>query len=276
MMICFFLRLSTIRILPRAADHEKKATIEGVWVRYTLFRGNRLPSEQAKELKKDLTLNNPFLEETHHSLSARSLLTIVECNTWKKEAKTSTSQSCAFLTKVTFHWVEPRKIFILSATEASFTRAIPKRTWKVSFRTVSPHYISWQNCVLTPSPTLNLAKPEKGSHHFLMFFHNPTPKAPIGSREHHPPYKQPNLESTATLHQASLSIPNRYNHLPNKAWLNINEFLIPSPPYEIGAQTFDQLTKWCLHSSPIPPHRKSPFNFSMLAATLPRIGNIDK
>jgi len=76
-----------------------------------------------------------------------------------------------------------------------------------------------------------------------MVFHNPTPKAPTGSREHHPPHKLPNLESIATLHQASLSIPNRHNHFPNKARLNINKFLIPNPPYEIGVQTFDQLTK---------------------------------
>jgi len=51
--------------LARAADHAKKATIEGAWVRHTLFKGKRLPLEQVKELKKDLTLNNPFLEETH-------------------------------------------------------------------------------------------------------------------------------------------------------------------------------------------------------------------
>jgi hypothetical protein len=48
----------------------------------------------------------------------------------------------------------------------------------------------------------------------MMFFHNPTPKALIGSREYHPPHKLPNLESTATLHHASLSIPNCHN-LPN-------------------------------------------------------------
>jgi hypothetical protein len=97
--------------------------------------------------------------------------------------------------------------------------------------------------ILTLSPTSNLAKPEKVSHPFLMFFHNPTPKAPTSSREHHPPHKLPNLESTTTLHQASLSIPNRHNHLLDKAQLNINKFLIPSPPSEIGVQTFDQLTK---------------------------------
>jgi len=32
---------------------------------------------------------------------------------------------------------------------------------------------------------------------------------------------------------------------------------MPSPPLEIGVQTFAQLTKWYLNSSPIPPQRKS-------------------
>jgi len=142
---------------------------------------------------------------------------MAECNTWKKEAKTSIFQSCASLTKLTFHLIEPPKTSILSATEASFTRAIPKRSSKTSFRTVSPHYKSCQNLILPRSPTSNLAKLEKVFHPFLIFFHNPTPKAPTSSREHHPPDKFPNLESTATLHQASLSIPNRYNHFSNKA-----------------------------------------------------------
>jgi len=43
------------------------------------------------------------------------------------------------------------------------------------------------------------------SHPFLMFFHNPNPNVPIGSREHHPSHKLPNLETTATLHQTSLT-----------------------------------------------------------------------
>jgi hypothetical protein len=152
-MICLFLRLSTRKILPRAADHEKKAALEGAWVRHTLFQGKGLSLEQANELKKDLTLNNPFLEQAHQSLSARSLLTMAECNIWKKEAKTSTSQSCGSLTKLTFHWLEQPKISILSATEAFFSRAIPKRSGKASFRTVTPHHRSCQNFVLTPSPT---------------------------------------------------------------------------------------------------------------------------
>jgi hypothetical protein len=37
MITCIFLRLSTVRILPRAADHAKKAALEGAGVRYTFF-----------------------------------------------------------------------------------------------------------------------------------------------------------------------------------------------------------------------------------------------
>jgi len=51
MMILLFLRLSTVSILPRAADHEKKAALEGAWVRHTLFQGKQLPSEPFKDLK---------------------------------------------------------------------------------------------------------------------------------------------------------------------------------------------------------------------------------
>jgi hypothetical protein len=120
----------------------KKIVIKGAWVRHTLFQRKRLLSKQANELKKDLTLNSPLLEETHQSLYAQPLLTMAECNTWKKEAKISTSKSCAFLTKLMFHWVKPLRISILSAAEASFTRAIPKWTRNTTFKTVSLHHRS--------------------------------------------------------------------------------------------------------------------------------------
>jgi len=87
----FFLRLFIVRILSRAADHAKKASCEGACVHHTFFQGKRLPTEQSKKLKKDPIVNKPFLEETHHSLSSLPLLTMTKCNTWKKEAKTSTS-----------------------------------------------------------------------------------------------------------------------------------------------------------------------------------------
>jgi hypothetical protein len=35
-----------------------------------------------------------------------------------------------------------------------------------------------------------------------MFFHNLTPKAPAGSKEHQPPHKRSNLESTKLLSQS--------------------------------------------------------------------------
>jgi hypothetical protein len=100
---CLFLRLSSVRILPRKADHEKEKNPKGAWVRHTHFHGKRLPSKQAKELKKELTLNKPLLEETHQSLSLQPILTKTKCNTWNNEAKTSISQSCASLAKLTCH-----------------------------------------------------------------------------------------------------------------------------------------------------------------------------
>jgi len=72
-------------------------------VRHTLFQGKRLPPKHAKEQKNDLTLNQPFLEGTHHNLSSLSLPTLTECSAWRKEAKASTSQSRASLEQLTFH-----------------------------------------------------------------------------------------------------------------------------------------------------------------------------
>jgi hypothetical protein len=187
-----------------------------------------------KELKV-LTLNTHFLEGTHQSLSARSLFTVAECSTWKKEAKTPTSQSCASLTKLTFHWIEPPEISYYPLRRHPAPEQYKKEQEKLHSKPYPRTQIMPKFC---PSPTSNLVKPEKVSHPFLIFFHKPTPKAPTGSREHHPPHKLPNLDSTTTLHQASLSIPSRYNHLPNKAWLNFNKFWKPSPPSEIGVQTY--------------------------------------
>jgi len=55
--------------LPRAAYHAKNAALKGAKVHLTLFQGKLLPSEQAKELYKDLTLNKPLLGGVHNSLS---------------------------------------------------------------------------------------------------------------------------------------------------------------------------------------------------------------
>jgi hypothetical protein len=57
--------------------------------------------------------------------------------------------------------------------------------------------------------------------------------------------------------------------------LNILKFQMPKPPSEIGEQTFDQLTKWNLNSSPKPPHKKSRWSFSIRFATLEGIGKRD-
>jgi hypothetical protein len=125
-----------VRIFSRAADHEKKATIEGTWVSHTHFQGKRVPIGQVKKWKKDLTLKMPFLEGTHQSLSSPPLLTITKYSIWKKEAKTTTSQSYTSLSKLTFHWLEQPKNSRLFATKASFTAAIPNRAGKAALRVV--------------------------------------------------------------------------------------------------------------------------------------------
>jgi hypothetical protein len=103
MMICLFLRLSTIKILPRAANHVKNAALEGARVRHTLFQGNLLLSEQAKGAEEGLDLEQSFLERDPSEPICMISTTMTKCSTWKKEAKTTTSQLCASLTKLTFH-----------------------------------------------------------------------------------------------------------------------------------------------------------------------------
>jgi hypothetical protein len=51
MIMCLFLRLSKVRILPRAADQVKKAAIGGAWDSHTIFQGNRVPPKHIKETK---------------------------------------------------------------------------------------------------------------------------------------------------------------------------------------------------------------------------------
>jgi hypothetical protein len=64
-MTCRLLRLSKVRILPKAADHAKKAAFGGAGVFQTLFQEKQHPSREAKEQYRDLTLNKPLLEEAH-------------------------------------------------------------------------------------------------------------------------------------------------------------------------------------------------------------------
>jgi hypothetical protein len=74
-----FLRLA--KVLSRPANHAKNAALEGDWVCHTLFQGKQVPSKQAKEKKKDLTLNRPFSKEIHQSLFSLPLLTSIKCDT---------------------------------------------------------------------------------------------------------------------------------------------------------------------------------------------------
>jgi hypothetical protein len=97
--------------------------------------------------------------------------------------------------------LERPKNFKLLATEASFTQAIPNKDGKVTLRVVSPHHKSRQKLILVSSPTTNLMKLEKEYQPFLMLFQTPTPKAPAGSREHHPPHMLLYLDSTTQLSQ---------------------------------------------------------------------------
>ncbi|KAG2664287.1 hypothetical protein I3760_16G075100 [Carya illinoinensis] len=95
-----------------------------------------------------------------------------------------------------------------------------------------------------------------------MFFHKPTPCGPRTSFEHQPPHASPTRSAITDLHKASLSCWYRHNHFPNRALLNSVKLRNPKPPPENGVQTFDQLTKWNLNSSPQPLHKKSRCSFS--------------
>jgi len=138
--------------------------------------------------------------------------------------------------KLTFHWLEPSKISILSTTQASFTRAIPNKVGKATLRVVSPHHKSCQKLILEPSPTINKVNLEKEYQHYLMFFHTPTLKAPVSSREHYLPHRLLYLESTTTLHLASLSDPKCHSHFPSRARLNALKFLIPTLPQKLESR----------------------------------------
>jgi hypothetical protein len=73
------MKLSMVRILPRAADHMKMAALKGTLVHHTLFQGKWQPSLQTRE--KDLILNNTLLEGTHSNLSLLPHLILTDHNT---------------------------------------------------------------------------------------------------------------------------------------------------------------------------------------------------
>jgi hypothetical protein len=164
---CLFQRLSTIRILPRV--RKKNRSWRSLSLPYTLpweattFR----TSQGAKGLDLEHASfgrdppNLIFTTSTHYDWVQHL-----------EEVKVSTSQSCASLTKLTFHCVESSKSSILSATKASFARAIPNRAGKASFRTVSPHHRSCQNFALALSPHLKYIK----TRECLPPFHNVLPQ----------------------------------------------------------------------------------------------------
>jgi hypothetical protein len=54
-MAHLFLRLSKVRIFPKAANHVKKAALEEAIARQKLFHGKPLPSTLAKVRKKALS-----------------------------------------------------------------------------------------------------------------------------------------------------------------------------------------------------------------------------
>lgn len=204
---CIFLRLSKVRILPNAADHAKKNCPQrNLSPSHTLPR-KATPNRASQRAKEKPELEQSFFGGNLPQPIFTTPSYIDRVQHLKNEAKTFTSQSWASLEKLMLHWLEPPKSSKLFATEASFTQAIPNKTRKASLRIVSPQHRSCQNLVLAPLPTSNLEKSKNVPHHFLMFFYNPTPKAPMGSKEHQPHHKLPNFESTAILYQASLSIP---------------------------------------------------------------------
>jgi hypothetical protein len=67
---CRFLRLSIMRIFPKAANKAKNKILEWALFLQILFQGKGVLSCGARALYKDLTSNNLFLEGNHQSLSS--------------------------------------------------------------------------------------------------------------------------------------------------------------------------------------------------------------
>jgi hypothetical protein len=87
MMACLFLRLSKVRIFPKAAVHVKKAALEGV----SVLQGKSLPSTLTKVQEKAFALKVPCLEGIHHNLSPHPFLTVTEFKRLKSDAKSEPS-----------------------------------------------------------------------------------------------------------------------------------------------------------------------------------------
>jgi len=160
---------------------------------------NALPWEKEANIITQNTIEGSYIEQPYFGGDPPKLiftfhLTLTEYITLKNEAKTAISESWAALAKLTFHLLDPLESSKWATTKASFAQAMPYKTGKASFRIKSPHHRSCHNLKLKPSPTLNLVWLENFPQPLLIFFITP----------HHEP---PNLESTTTLHSASLSCP---------------------------------------------------------------------
>ncbi len=117
---------------------------------------------------------------------------------------------------------------------------------------------------------MNLSKRDQPAQ---MCIHKQTPCPPRSSLVYQSPLSQPYLLAITWRQYSVFSVANHQSHLPNKAWLKGIICQIPNPPSWIEAQMVCQLTKWYLNSSPIPPHKKSLWIFSIHFAILNGMGN---
>ena len=62
MIIHLFLKLSKVKIFPKAAVHEKKATLEGTFDRHTSFQGKDVPIVKEREKVVTMHFKSPALE----------------------------------------------------------------------------------------------------------------------------------------------------------------------------------------------------------------------
>jgi hypothetical protein len=202
-MTLLFLRSSNVK-----ASHmllsTKKLTFKGTFTFQILLQGKESP-KVGNSWKNNLISNFFLFEEIHRIQSSLHCLHLSEYNTPKNASTKSTSQSCTDLTKDTFHLITPLEDIMLSTTHAFLQRAIPSNSGRAFFNGWSPHQASCQKRIWDPSPTSYLIYLEKTSHPLLICFHNPTPKGPVTSLEHHPPLRLSYFASTTTRQNTSLS-----------------------------------------------------------------------
>jgi hypothetical protein len=103
-------------------------------------------------VEKKLDLEKAFFE-----MDPPKLIFVASSNyNWvqylEERSKKSTSQSCVFLAKLRFHWLEPPKNYRLFAIEVSFATAIPNRAGKAALRVIFPTHRSCQKLILIHPP----------------------------------------------------------------------------------------------------------------------------